>query len=105
VRGIRRREKFIGHIPKPKRGAQAGTSSCWWSARVAARAGSGATCPREVEPAGLGERRAGELGARWRRKSSEGAAGGRGKRQRWAACGAAEKQRGESRRKKMRTCS
>jgi hypothetical protein len=73
--------------------------------RVAARAGSGATCSREEEPAGLGERRAGELGARWRRKSGEGAAGGRGKHQRWAAGGAAEKQRGGSRRKKMRTCS
>jgi hypothetical protein len=39
-----------------------------------------ATCPREEELAGLGERRAGELGARWRRKSGEGATGGRGKR-------------------------
>jgi hypothetical protein len=41
--------------------------------------GSSATCPREEEPAGLGERRACELGARWRRKSGEGAAGCRGK--------------------------
>jgi hypothetical protein len=46
---------------------------------VAARAGRGATCPREEEPAGLGERRAGELGAMWRRKSGEGAASGQGK--------------------------
>jgi hypothetical protein len=70
-----------------------------------AQAGSGATRPREEEPAGLGERRAGELGARWRRKSGEGAAGGREKHQRWAVGGAAEKQRGGSMRKKTRTCS
>jgi hypothetical protein len=73
--------------------------------RVAARAGSGATCPCEEEPAGLGERQAGELGARWCRKSGEGAVGGREKRRRWAAGGAAEKQKGGSRRKKMRICS
>jgi hypothetical protein len=37
--------------------------SCWRStACVAVRAGSGATCPHEEELAGLGERRAGELG-------------------------------------------
>jgi hypothetical protein len=35
--------------------------------------------PREEEPAGLGERRAGELGARWHRNNGEGAAGGQGK--------------------------
>jgi hypothetical protein len=74
-------------------------------ARVAAQAGSGATRPREEEPAGLGEQLEGELGARWRRKSGEGAAAGRGKCQRWAAGGAAEKQRGGRRRKKTRTCS
>jgi hypothetical protein len=67
-------------------------SSCWQStARVVARAGNGATFPCEEEPAGLGERRAGELGAMWRRKSGEGAAGGRGKHRRWAAGRAAEK--------------
>jgi hypothetical protein len=70
-----------------------------------ARAGSGATRPREEEPVGSVKRRAGELGARWRRNSGEGADGGRGNRQRWAVGGAAEKQRGGSRRKKMRTCS
>jgi hypothetical protein len=54
---------------------------------VAARASSGATRPREEELAGLGERRAGELGTRWRRKSGEGAAGNRGNTSngRWAA--------------------
>jgi hypothetical protein len=41
--------------------------------------GSGATRLREEEPAGSVERRAGELGDRWCRKSGEGAAGGRGK--------------------------
>jgi hypothetical protein len=39
---------------------------------VAARAASGATCLREKDPAGSVKRRAGELGARWRRKSGEG---------------------------------
>jgi hypothetical protein len=73
--------------------------------RVAAQAASGVTRPREEEPAGSVERRAGELGSRWRRKSGEGAAGGRGKHRRWAVGCAAEKQRGGSRRKKMRTCS
>jgi hypothetical protein len=72
---------------------------------VVARAGSGATRLREEEPAGLGERRAGELGARWRRTSGEGAAGGQGKLRRWAAGDAVEKQRGGSERKKMRICS
>jgi hypothetical protein len=76
--------KFIGRVRKPKRGARGqAASSCWWStAHVVARAGSGATCPREEELAGLGERRASELRARWRRKSGKGAAGGQGKRQR-----------------------
>jgi hypothetical protein len=44
-----------------------------------AQAGSGAMRLREEEPAGSVERRAGELGDRWRQKSGEGAAGGRGK--------------------------
>jgi hypothetical protein len=51
---------------------------------------------REEEPAGSVKWRAGELGARWRRKSGEGAAGSWGKRQRWAVGGAAQKQRGEA---------
>jgi hypothetical protein len=72
---------------------------------VAALAGGGVTRPREEKPAKSVKWRAGELAARWRRKSGEGAAGGEGKRQRWAVGGAAEKQRGGSRRKKMRTCS
>jgi hypothetical protein len=46
---------------------------------MAAYAGSGAMRLREEEPAGSVERWAGELGARWRRKSGEGAAGSRGK--------------------------
>jgi hypothetical protein len=70
---------------------------------VTAQAGSGATRPREEELAGSVERWAGELGVRWHRKSGEGAASGRGKCWRWAVGGAAEKQRGRSRRKKMRT--
>jgi hypothetical protein len=74
-------------------------------ARVVARAGSGATRLREEEPAGSVKWRAGELGAWWRRKSGEGEAGDRGKCQRWAVGGAAEKQRGGSRRKKTRTYS
>jgi hypothetical protein len=41
-------------------------------ARVAAWTVSGATRPCKEEPAGSVERRAGELGARWRRKSGEG---------------------------------
>jgi hypothetical protein len=49
----------------------------------------------EEEPAGSIKWRAGELGAKWRRKSGEGAAGGRGKCRRLAVGGAAEKQRGE----------
>jgi hypothetical protein len=36
------------------------------------------------------------MGAMWRRKSGEGAAGSWGKRQQWAVGGAAEKQRGEA---------
>jgi hypothetical protein len=72
---------------------------------VAAQAGSVATRLREEEPAGSVKRWTGELGARWRRKSGEGAAGGRGKHRRWAVGGAAEKQRGGSRRKNTRTCS
>jgi hypothetical protein len=72
---------------------------------VAAQAGSGATHLREEWPAGLVKRRAGKLGARWRRKSGEAAAGGQGKCRRWAVGGAAEKQRGGCKRKKMRTCS
>jgi hypothetical protein len=55
------------------------------------QAGSGATRLREEEPAGSVKRRAGELGARWRRKSGEEAAGGWGNRHRWAVGGAAEK--------------
>jgi hypothetical protein len=51
---------------------------------------------REEEPAGSVERRAGELGDRWRRKSGEGAAGSWGKCWRWVVGGAAEKQRGEA---------
>jgi hypothetical protein len=62
-------------------------------------------CLREEEPARLVKRRAGELGARWRRESGEGAAGDWGKHRQWAVGGAAEKQRGGSRRKKTRTCS
>jgi hypothetical protein len=58
---------------------------------VAARAGSGATRVREEELAGSVKRRAGVLGARWRMKSGEGAAGGGGKCRRWAVGGAAEK--------------
>jgi hypothetical protein len=72
---------------------------------VVAQASSGVTRLREEEPAGSVKRQAGELGARWRSKSGEGAAGGRGKRQRWAVGSAAEKQRGGNRRKKTRTCS
>jgi hypothetical protein len=72
---------LLGTFQSQKEARARAASSCWQStARVAARAGSGATCPCEEEPAGLGERRAGELGARWRRKSGEGAASGRGKR-------------------------
>jgi hypothetical protein len=48
---------------------------------VPALAGGGATHPREEDPAGLFKQRVSELGARWRRKSGEGAAGGWGKRQ------------------------
>jgi hypothetical protein len=72
---------------------------------MAARAGGSATRPREEELAGLFKRRASELGARWRSKSSEGVAGGWGKHQRWAVGSAAEKHRGGSRRKKTRTYS
>jgi hypothetical protein len=77
ARGNRRREKFTGRVPELKRGTRGVASSCWWStARVTARAGSGAMRPCEEEPAWLGERWAGELGARWHRKSGERAAGG-----------------------------
>jgi hypothetical protein len=46
---------------------------------VAAQAGSGVTHLREEDAAGSVERRAGELGDRWRKKSGKGAAGGGGK--------------------------
>jgi hypothetical protein len=93
-------------MPKLKEACGRATSSYWWStARVVAQAGSGATRLREEEPAGSVKRRTGELGARWHRKSGEGAAGARGKCQQWAVGGAAEKHRGGSRRKKTRTCS
>jgi hypothetical protein len=62
---------------------------------VVARAGSGTTRLREEEPAGSVERRVGELGNRWRRKSGEGAAGGRGKHRRWAVGGTVENKEGK----------
>jgi hypothetical protein len=62
---------------------------------VAAQAGSGATRLREEEPAGPVKRRAGDLGARWRKKSGERAAGGWGKHRRWAVGGAAENREGK----------
>jgi hypothetical protein len=104
--GIEEGRSSLGTFQSQKGARRRAASGCWRSmARVAARAGSGMTRPREEEPAGLGEWRAGELEARWRRKSGEGVVGGRGKRRRWVAGGATEKQRGGSRRKKMRTCS
>jgi hypothetical protein len=60
-----------------------------------ARAGSGTTRLREEEPAGSVEQRAGELEARWHRKSGEGAAGGRGGLRRWAMGGATENREGK----------
>jgi hypothetical protein len=70
-------KRHVGAFQSQKEARGRAASSCWWlTARVAAWAGNGATRPCEEEPAGLGEWRAGELGARWRRKSSEGAAGG-----------------------------
>jgi hypothetical protein len=48
---------LLGAFQSQKEARWRATSSCWWStARVAARAGSGATCPREEEQAELGER-------------------------------------------------
>jgi hypothetical protein len=61
-----------------------------------ARAGGSATRLCEEEPAGSVKRRAGELGARWRRKSGEGAAGGRGKRRRWAVAALQKNREGEA---------
>jgi hypothetical protein len=60
-----------------------------------AQAGSGAMRLREEEPAGSIKRQAGELGARWHRKSGEGAASGRGKHRRSAMGGAAENREGK----------
>jgi hypothetical protein len=80
AQGDRRKEKFIGRVLKLKRGARAGTKQLL--AVDGARGGSGGrrpTRPREEELAGSVERRAGELGARWRRKNGKGAAGGWGK--------------------------
>jgi hypothetical protein len=79
--GIEEGRSSLGAFQSQKEARGRAASSYWQlTARVAAWACSGTTCPREEEPAGLGERRAGELGARWRRKSGEGAAGGQGKR-------------------------
>jgi hypothetical protein len=64
--------------------------------RVEALAGGGAMRPHEEEPARLFKRWASERGARWRRKSGEGAAGDSGKGQQWVVGGAAEKQREEA---------
>jgi hypothetical protein len=77
ARGDKRKEKITRLVSKLKRGARAGGKQLLWStARVAARAGGGVTRPCEEEPAGSVKRRAGELGARWRRKGGKGAAGG-----------------------------
>jgi hypothetical protein len=65
-----------------------------------ALAGSGATRPCEEEPAGSIKRRAGELGLGGAGRAARGQLAARGKRRRWAVGGAAEKQRGGSRRKK-----
>jgi hypothetical protein len=82
----------MGCVPKLKRGTWAGGKQLLAATtRVAARAGSVAMRPREEEPAGLFKRRACELGARWRRKSGEGVASGRGICRQWAVGGTAEK--------------
>jgi hypothetical protein len=71
ARGNKRRMKFTGRVPKPKKrrvgrrqAAAGGRRRAWWLG----------------QRTGLGKQRAEELGARWCRKSGEGAAGGRGKR-------------------------
>jgi hypothetical protein len=103
-------QRSCGEVVERRRehecGCARGASSCWRStAHVVARAGSGATRLREEEPAGSIKRRTGELGARWRSKCGERGSWRPEKHRRWAVGGAAEKQRGGSRRKKMRTCS
>jgi hypothetical protein len=72
---------------------------------VAALAGNSATRPREEEPAGSVKWRAGELGPGGAGRAARGQLAAGGKRRRWTVGGAAEKQRGGSRRKKTRTCS
>jgi hypothetical protein len=63
--GIEEGRSSLGAFQSQNKARGRAASNCWrLMARVAARAGSGATCLREEEPAGLGERRAGELGAR-----------------------------------------
>jgi hypothetical protein len=61
--GIEEGRSSLDAFQSQKKARGRAASSCWRSmACVVARAGSGATRPREEEPVGLGERRAGELG-------------------------------------------
>jgi hypothetical protein len=87
VRVNGRKEKFPRRVPTLKRGTQVGGKQLLAVDGARGGLGGGATRPREEEPAGLFKRRASELGARWCRKSGEGALAARenaGDR-RWAA--------------------
>jgi hypothetical protein len=78
ARGDRRKKKFTGRIPELKRGTRVGGKQLL--AVDGARGSSGGQCRNASArggASGVVKRRAGELGPRWRRKSCEGATGGR----------------------------